>query len=75
MKVVTELSCDSLRKLESEAEPKNLKRRILIVRLAKAGFTGNEIASLVSLSRRRVQSWVSRFNRLGIEGLRTTRSG
>lgn len=73
MNVSTDLSCESLRQYELNAVKPKFKRRFRIVRLAMQGLTGSAIAQEVGLSRRRVYSWVSRFNHHGIAGLTSTR--
>ncbi len=69
MNVVTDLSSQALEQIELSVQKPRIKRRLTIVRLAMEGLPGSVIAEQVGLSSRRVYSWVSRFNREGIEGL------
>ena len=69
MKVETDLSCENLEQMERKATKQKHQMRFRIVRLAKQGLTGKAIADEVGLSRRRVYSWVSRFNQYGVNGL------
>jgi transposase len=46
-------------------------KRLRTVLLAKQGFTAPEIATCTGFSRRSVQEWVARYNRVGLAGLET----
>ena len=55
-------------------ESARIRKRFEIIRLARCGKTGHEVAAKLGISRRRVHAWIARFNLFGIEGLLETNS-
>jgi transposase len=69
MKVKPHLRLSELKRLERCEKDADRARRLRIVILGIEGWTAPAAAMAVGLSRRICQSWVRRYNDLGIEGL------
>lgn len=71
MRVVDHQSEQQLQRLADRATLAVEAERLRVVLLAKQGFTAPEIATCTGLSRRAIQDWVARYNREGLNGLKT----
>jgi len=75
MHVVEHHSIEQLQRLMRHQTHARLLRRLQMVLLAKQGHTAVQIASLLGISRRIVQTWVYRYNAQGLDGLAERRRG
>lgn len=69
MTVTLHLSVAELSELIAKEKRPKRRQRLRMVREALDGLTADEVAGRVKSSRRRVQDWVARWNRDGLEGL------
>lgn len=75
MHVAEHHSPEELQRLVRQQTDARLLLRLQMVWLAKQGQTAPQIAELLSVSRRRVQGWVCRYNTQGLDGLADRRRG
>lgn len=71
MNVVDHHTEQQLQRLAERETRADLAQRLRVVLLAKQGFTAPEITICTGFSRRSVQEWVARYNRVGLAGLET----
>lgn len=71
MRVAAHHSEQQLQQLVNRELRADRARRLRTVLLARQGFTAPEIATCTGFSRRVVQTWVARYNREGLAGLKT----
>lgn len=71
MRVADHQSEQQLQRLVDRATLAVETERLRVVLLAKQGFTAPEVATCTGMSRRAVQDWVARYNREGLNGLKT----
>lgn len=71
MRVADHHSEQQLQRLVDQATLAVQAERLRVVLLAKQGFTAPEVATCTGLSRRAIQDWVARYNREGLNGLKT----
>lgn len=69
MKVALHQSAAELSELIEKAKRPKLRRRLRMIALALDGLTAEEVAERTKSSRRRVQTWVARWNAGGVAGL------
>jgi transposase len=71
MRVSDHHSEQQLQRLADQEPRADLAKRLRAVLLAKQGYTAPEIATCTGFSRRVVQTWMARYNRVGLAGLET----
>jgi transposase len=71
MRVATHHSEQQLQQLVDRELRADQAKRLRTVLLAKQGFTAPEIATCTGFSPRVVQTWVARYNNVGLAGLKT----
>jgi len=69
MKVDLHQSAAEISQLIEKAKRPKLRQRLRIISLALDGLTAEEVAERTKSSRRRVQTWVARWNAGGLAGL------
>ncbi len=71
MRVAAHHSEQQLQQLVDRELRADRAKRLRTVLLAQQGFTAPEIATCTGFSRRVVQTWVARYNKAGLAGLKT----
>lgn len=70
MTVESHRTAAELSQLIAQAKQPKLRQRLRIIRRAMDDLTAEQVARATKSSRRRVQTWVARWNREGLAGLK-----